>query len=135
MKLSDYAKQIGERYETAWRWFRDGKSRPARRAAYYHHHLGPRSVSGGAIPSCSHLCARGPRREPRQTGQPGWGGWWPPRPGGASRVVNEVRSGVNDAGPKLLALLADQRIGLIVVEPRDRLTRLGFRYLNTLLPT
>jgi predicted site-specific integrase-resolvase len=25
MKLSDYAKQMGVRYETAWRWFRDGK--------------------------------------------------------------------------------------------------------------
>jgi len=25
MKLSDYAKQAGIRYETAWRWFRDGK--------------------------------------------------------------------------------------------------------------
>src|SRR5690348_15447326 len=25
MKLADYAKQMGVRYETAWRWFRDGK--------------------------------------------------------------------------------------------------------------
>jgi putative resolvase len=25
MKLSDYANQMGVRYETAWRWFRDGK--------------------------------------------------------------------------------------------------------------
>ena len=25
MKLSDYAKQMGVRYETAWRWSRDGK--------------------------------------------------------------------------------------------------------------
>ena len=25
MKLSDSAKQQGVRYETAWRWFRDGK--------------------------------------------------------------------------------------------------------------
>lgn len=25
MKLSDYAKQQGVRYETAWRWFQDGK--------------------------------------------------------------------------------------------------------------
>jgi putative resolvase len=25
MKLSDYAQQMGVRYETAWRWFRDGK--------------------------------------------------------------------------------------------------------------
>jgi putative resolvase len=25
MKLADYAKQLGVRYATAWRWFRDGK--------------------------------------------------------------------------------------------------------------
>lgn len=25
MKLSDYAKQMGVRYETAWRWFCEGK--------------------------------------------------------------------------------------------------------------
>jgi putative resolvase len=48
-------------------------------------------------------------------------------------VVKEVGSGVNDARPKLLALLEDQGIGLIVVEHKDRLTRFGFRYLDTLL--
>jgi predicted site-specific integrase-resolvase len=32
-----------------------------------------------------------------------------------------------------LALLADQTVGLIVVEHNDRLTRYGFRYLDALL--
>ena len=50
-----------------------------------------------------------------------------------ARVVKEVGSGVNDARPKLLTLLEDQSIGLIVVEHKDRLTRFGFRYLDTLL--
>jgi predicted site-specific integrase-resolvase len=44
-----------------------------------------------------------------------------------------VGSGINDARLKLLALLTDQSIGLIVVEHKDRLTRLGFRYVDTLL--
>jgi predicted site-specific integrase-resolvase len=48
-------------------------------------------------------------------------------------VVKEVGSGVNDARPTLLALLEEQSIGLIVVEHKDRLTRFGFRYLDTLL--
>ncbi|MBF6591748.1 MAG: IS607 family transposase, partial [Ktedonobacterales bacterium] len=52
-----------------------------------------------------------------------------------AKVVKEVGSGVNDARPKLLALLEDQGIGLIVVEHKDRLTRFGFRYLDTLLKT
>lgn len=35
--------------------------------------------------------------------------------------------------PKLLALLKDQQASRIVVEHKDRLTRFGFRYLETLL--
>jgi putative resolvase len=34
MKLSDYAKQQGIRYETAWRWFRDGKIKGRRVGAH-----------------------------------------------------------------------------------------------------
>lgn len=49
------------------------------------------------------------------------------------RVVKDIASGVNDARPKLLALLEDQAITLIVVEYKDRLTCFGFRYLDTLL--
>jgi putative resolvase len=50
-----------------------------------------------------------------------------------STVVKEIASGVNDSRPKLLALLEDQAITLIVVEHQERLTRFGFRYLDTLL--
>jgi putative resolvase len=50
-----------------------------------------------------------------------------------SKVVKEIASGVNDSRPKLLALLEDQAITLIVVDHKDRLTRFGFRYLDTLL--
>ncbi len=50
-----------------------------------------------------------------------------------AKVITEIGSGINDARPKLLALLADQSVGLIVVEHQDRLTRVGFRYLDTLL--
>lgn len=50
-----------------------------------------------------------------------------------AKVVKEVGSGINDARPKFLALLADQSVGVIVVEYKDRLTRFGFHYLDTLL--
>ncbi len=50
-----------------------------------------------------------------------------------AKVVKEVGSGINDSRPKFLALLADQSIGTIVIEHRDRGTRFGFRYLETLL--
>lgn len=46
-------------------------------------------------------------------------------------VVKEITSGINDSRPKLLALLKDQQTTRIVVEHKDRLTRFGFRYLET----
>ncbi len=52
-----------------------------------------------------------------------------------SRVVKEIGSGVNDNRPKFLALLADPSIGRIVIEHKDRGTRFGFRYIETLLKT
>ena len=48
-------------------------------------------------------------------------------------VVKEVGSGVNDSRPKFLELLADSTITHIVVEHKDRATRFGFRYIETLL--
>lgn len=48
-------------------------------------------------------------------------------------VVKEVGSGVNDSRPKFLKLLADPAITVIVVEHKDRATRFGFHYLETLL--
>lgn len=50
-----------------------------------------------------------------------------------AKVVKEVGSGINDSRPKFLALLADQTIGLVVIEHKDRGTRFGFRYIETLL--
>jgi putative resolvase len=49
------------------------------------------------------------------------------------KVVKEVDSGVNDGRRKLLALLADPTVTVIVVEHKDRLTRFGFKYIETLL--
>lgn len=49
------------------------------------------------------------------------------------KEVIEIASGVNDNRPKLKALLADSSIGIIVVEHKDRLTRFGFNYIQTLL--
>ena len=50
-----------------------------------------------------------------------------------SREVKETASGVNDTRPKLTDLLQDQRIGVILVEHRDRLTRFGFNHVQLLL--
>lgn len=49
------------------------------------------------------------------------------------KVVKEVGSGISDGRKKLLALLVDPTVTIIVVEYKDRLTRFGFTYIETLL--
>ncbi|MEM6285062.1 MAG: IS607 family transposase, partial [Chloroflexota bacterium] len=49
------------------------------------------------------------------------------------QVVKEVGSGVNDNRRQFIKLLADDSITHIVVEHKDRATRFGFRYIETLL--
>jgi predicted site-specific integrase-resolvase len=47
--------------------------------------------------------------------------------------VKEVGSGINDARPKFLALLEDPSTDVIIVEHKDRASRFGVRYIETLL--
>ena len=49
------------------------------------------------------------------------------------KVIKEIGSGVNDNRQKLVALLNEDDYKLIVVEHKDRLTRIGFNYLKVLL--
>jgi putative resolvase len=138
MKLSEYAKQMGVRYETAWRWFRDGKIHGRR--------VGPRTIiitEGQQVPApaglqCVAIYARVSSAEHQsnldsQAEQ--LTAYCAARGYQVAQVVKEVGSGINDSRPKLLALLEDQSIGLIVVDHQDRLMRFGFRYLDTLLKT
>src|SRR5258708_158281 len=138
MKLKEYARQQGVSYRTAWRWGKAGKlpgrqmdtgtilvetapasaSTPSQRVAIYARvssaenkgNLG--NLESQAERLAAYCAARGYQ---------------------VAKLVTEVGSGVNDARPRLLALLDDQSLGLIVVEHQDRLTRFGFRYLETLL--
>jgi predicted site-specific integrase-resolvase len=134
MKLSEYAKQQGISYRTAFRWWKAGQipgyqaptgtiivqepkepAAPAQRVAIY-----------ARVPSHEHQ-ANLDRQAERLLSYCAAKGYQ------VSKVVKEIASGVNDSRPKLLALLEDQAITLMVVEHRDRLTRFGFRYLETLL--
>ena len=136
MKLSDYAKQMGVRYETAWRWYRDGKIQGRR--------VGPRTIiitEGQEVPASpapqrTAIYARVASAEDKSTLDSQADrliAYCAARGYQVAKVVKEVGSGINESRPKLLALLEDQSIGLIVVEHKDRLTRFGFRYLDTLL--
>lgn len=135
MKLSQYAKQQGISYRTALRWFRSGaiagyqapsgtiivrEDEPAKavqHVAIYARVSSPEhraNLNRQAERLIAYCTARGYQ---------------------ISQVVKEIGSGVNDNRPKFLALLADPTISRIVVEHKDRGTRFGFRYIETLLQT
>lgn len=48
------------------------------------------------------------------------------------KVIKECASGLNDTRPKLTKLLLDKSINQIVIEHKDRLTRFGFNYIKKL---
>jgi len=133
MKLSAYAKKIGISYDTALRWFKAGKiagyqadtgtiivtqddpKELAQKIAIYARVSSAENrpnLDSQADRLISYCAARG----------------WQ-----VHTVVKEIGSGVNDSRPKLLKLLSDATITIIVVEHQDRLTRFGFKYMETLL--
>ena len=135
MKLIDYARKMGVSYKTAWRWYKSGKihgkqmdtgtilvfeeneqeTQPAQKVAVY--------ARVSSAENTSNLDSQAERLVNYCTAK----GYQ------VSKVVKEIGSGVNDARPKFLALLEDTSISHIVVEHRDRATRFGARYIDTLL--
>jgi putative resolvase len=134
MKLSEYAKQQGISYRTAFRWWQAGQI-PGYQAATGTIIVqdpkavatAPQRVAIYARVSSHEHQANLDRQAERLVSYCAAKGYQ------VSKVVKEIASGVNDSRPKLLALLEDQAMTLIVVEHKDRLTRFGFRYLDTLL--
>jgi putative resolvase len=134
MKLSTYAKQQGISYKTAWRWYKAGmldayqtetgtvivrdsqqKQNTTERVALY-----ARVSSAGQKEDL----ARQLNRIKDYAAARGYH---------VAKEVTEIASGLNDQRPKLEKVLADTSIGTIVVENRDRLTRFGSHYIETLL--
>jgi predicted site-specific integrase-resolvase len=49
------------------------------------------------------------------------------------KIYKEIASGLNDKRQKLQEILEDENITNIIIENKDRLTRFGFNYIETLL--
>jgi putative resolvase len=134
VKLSEYAQKMGIHYKTAWRWWKAGKLPGFQQdtgtvIVYPDQPELPRTnrVAVYARVSSSenrqHLDSQAERLVAYCMAK----GYQ------IHQVVKEVGSGVNDSRPKFLQLLADRDLTTIVVEHKDRATRFGFRYLETLL--
>ena len=131
MKLSAYARKVGVSYKTALKWYHAGriKGQQMDTGTILIDEDKPISLEVTAVyarvsssEKRDHLASQAERLV----------GYCMAKGYRIDRVVKEVGSGVNDSRPKFLALLADPTVTRIVVEHKDRATRFGFRYLETL---
>jgi predicted site-specific integrase-resolvase len=134
MKLSQFAKQQGISYSTALRWWKAGAIRG------YQAPSGTIIVEAEAMPARNEqrvaIYARvssAEHRENLERQAERLLQYCTVRGYQVIKLVKEVGSGVNDSRPQLLSLLRDPLITRVVVEQKDRLTRVGFRYIETLL--
>jgi putative resolvase len=134
MKLSQYAKHTGVSYKTAWRWYKAGTLdayKTETGTVIVRDTSDPKPVTGrialyARVSSIGHKddLARQITRLKDYAAANGYQ---------VAKEVTEIASGLNDKRPKLEKLLADSSIGTIVVENRERLTRFGSHYIETLL--
>lgn len=134
MKLSDWAKQQGISYETAWRWFRDDKLPvPSTQTETGTILVHPETLPE---PSKTVLYARVSSHDQKNSlenqirrmkdfsSAKGWQ---------IDEIVKEIGSGLNDSRSKINRILADPEVKRIVVEHRDRIARFGVEMLQSSL--
>ena len=135
MKLSDYAKKTGVTYKTAWNWFKAGKIKGYQMdtgtiiVTETDEAILPQKVAVYASVSSSQNRANLNTQAERLVQ------YCAAKGGQVHKIVKEVGSGVNDNRQNLLKLLADTTVTVIVVAHKDRLTRFGFNYIESLMQT
>lgn len=134
MKLSQYAKKVGVSYKTAYRWYRAGSLDAYQTATgiiIVREKADEKPVTGRIV-FYARVSSVG-QKEDLERQMQRLKDYAAAKGYHISTVVTEIASGLNDQRPKLAKLLADTSIGTIVVENRDRLTRFGSHYIETLL--
>jgi len=135
MKLTDYARKVGVSYKTAYRWFKAGKL-PGFQMDTGTIIVTDDTVSPPFTAQRIAIYARVSQTEARENLERQASrmlDYCAAKGYSIHKIVKEIGSGVTDSRPKLLALLEDPTITHIVVEHKDRLTRFGFRSIETLL--
>jgi putative resolvase len=134
VKLSEWARQQGVSYQTAWRWVKDGKMPvPVRQAPSGTWLVDePAAQRSGRVVAYCRVSSADQRADlDRQVARVVAGA---NRQGLAvAEVVTEVGSGLDGRRRKLHQLLADTSAAAIVVERRDRLARFGVDHLEAAL--
>jgi len=134
MKLSQYAKKVGVTYKTAYRWYRAGTLDAYQTASgiIIVREKADEKPLIGRVALYARVSSLGQKEDLERQIQR-LKDYAAAKGYQVSKVVTEIASGLDDQRPKLEKLLADTSIGTIVVENRDRLTRFGSHYIETLL--
>ena len=133
MKLSEWAKEQGVSYRTAWRWFRDGKL-PVEAEQYPTGTILVKEARPKTDAAAIYARVSSAEQEGDLEGQVARVLEFVNRQGlPVVRNVTEIGSGLNGKRPKLLRLLADPTVGVVAVEHRDRLMRFGAEYVEAAL--
>lgn len=133
-KASEYAKLKKVKYRTVWNWIKAGKVKYEVTATGHYVILDEEEQKPVDIKVCiycrvssSENKANLDTQAERLISYANAKGYQ------VARVVKEVGSGLNDNRQKLQEILKKPELNLIIVEHKDRLTRFGFHYLETLL--
>lgn len=139
MKLSDYAKELGISYTTAWRWWKQRKlPHPARQtesglvivdyvSSSRKEELMGKRVAIYIRVSSSETKENLDRQAERLVQYATAKGYT------IVKVVKKIGSGLNENRKKLEQLLESDDYNILLVEHKDRLARFGIHYLELLL--
>lgn len=133
IKLSEYGKRLGVTYKTAWNHFKRGLIPNAKQDKLGNvyipitNYLESNKVALYARVSSNDMKDNLDRQLDRLIEYANRNNYE------IIKSIKEIGSGMNDSRPKLIKLLNDKSWNVLIVEHKDRLTRFGFNYLETLL--
>jgi putative resolvase len=132
MNLSDYAKQVDVTCKTAWQWWKAGHVEayplPTGTISVRDPHT---AATGDAL--SARVSAADQQQDDALRQLQCRRDYVAARGSLVVAKVIESASGLSDERPKLSKVLTNLKVGVIVVEHRDRLTRFGYGYIATLL--
>jgi predicted site-specific integrase-resolvase len=133
VKLSEYARRNGIKYRAAWNRYKAGKIPGAYMDDSGHVVVPEPQVAKVGLAAVYARVSSAKHKDDLVRQRDRMVGFANAAGLSVVQVVAEVASGVNDSRPKLTALLEDDSWGTLVVEHRDRLTRVGFKWFEVLL--
>lgn len=130
--LKDYARERGIKYRAAWNRFKLGKI-PGAFQDEFGRILLPENESKTPYVICYARVSSAENRKNLEAQAQRLIDYCAAKGYVIKECVQECASGLNDKRPKLERILKSNEVTRIVVEHKDRLTRFGFHYLETLL--